>query len=92
MYHSKPVQGFTFCLFELNLEARNPHCSILPLRLRTHFGKEKRPAGVDPNGLSQIWLPAVDTLRNLFYAPTLDMKITINRLEQVSIIDSIFGV
>jgi hypothetical protein len=31
----------------------------------------------------KIWLPTVDTLRNLFYAPTVEMKITFELLRQV---------
>ncbi len=29
------------------------------------------------------WLPTVDTLRNLFDAPTVDMKVTLELLRQV---------
>jgi hypothetical protein len=30
----------------------------------------------------EVWLPAVDTLRNLFCAPTVKMTITVDRLAQ----------
>ncbi len=32
--------------------------------------------------LFRSWLPAVDTLRNLFAAPTIDLKITFDLLRQ----------
>ena len=35
--------------------------------------------------LRPIWLPTVDTLRNLFYAPTVDLKITFELLRQGSL-------
>jgi hypothetical protein len=34
-------------------------------------------------GFGQIWLPAGVTLRNFFYAPTVEMKITFDLLRQV---------
>jgi hypothetical protein len=30
----------------------------------------------------EVWLPSVDTLRNLFCAPTVEMTITVDRLAQ----------
>jgi hypothetical protein len=33
----------------------------------------------------RIWLPTVDTLRNFFYAPTVEMQITFELLRQGSL-------
>ena len=42
----------------------------------------EKAAGANSGDLRPIWLPAVDTLRNLFYAPTVEMKITFDLLRQ----------
>jgi hypothetical protein len=44
--------------------------------------QREKAAGANSSDLRPIWLPTVDTLRNLFYAPTLDMKITFELLRQ----------
>jgi hypothetical protein len=35
--------------------------------------------------LLRVWLATVDTLRNLFYAPTVEMKLTFDLLRQGSL-------
>jgi len=51
--------------------------------LENEYASEKeRPLGVEPDGLYKRLAPAVDTLRNLFYAPTVEMKITFDLLRQ----------
>jgi hypothetical protein len=44
--------------------------------------KMNKAAGFRAGGLYLIWLLAVDTLRNLFYTPTMEMKITFELLRQ----------
>jgi hypothetical protein len=44
--------------------------------------QNEKAAGITSSDLRPIWLPAVDTLRNLFYAPTVEMKITFELLRQ----------
>ena len=39
--------------------------------------QNEKAAGANSSELRPIWLSAVDTLRNLFYAPTVEMKITL---------------
>jgi hypothetical protein len=66
---------------------------LLPLRLSTFdilavtntLGKEKRPLEIIPTTLIRKWLPTLDTLRNLFYAPTVDIKIEFELLRQGSL-------
>ena len=36
--------------------------------------QNEKAAGVNSSDLRQIWLPTVDTLRNLFFEPTVVMK------------------
>jgi site-specific DNA recombinase len=45
--------------------------------------QNEKAAGATSSDLRPIWLPIVDTLRNLFYAPTVDMKITFELMRQV---------
>lgn len=35
-----------------------------------------------PAAFVKSWLPTLDTLRNLFYGPTVEMKITFDLLRQ----------
>ena len=44
--------------------------------------QNEKAAGVNSSDLRQIWLPTVDTLRNSFYAPSVEMKITFDLLRQ----------
>lgn len=44
--------------------------------------QNEKTAGANSSGLRPIWLPAVDTLRNMFYAPTVEMKITFELLRR----------
>jgi hypothetical protein len=50
--------------------------------------QNEKAAGVTSGDLCPIWLPTMDTLRNLFQAPTVDMKITfelmMGRLDRVT--------
>ena len=47
--------------------------------------QNEKAAGVTSGDLRPIWLPAVDTLRNLFYAPTVEIKITFELIRQGSL-------
>jgi hypothetical protein len=44
--------------------------------------QREKAAGATSSDLRPIWLPTVDTLRNFFYAPTVEMKITFELLRQ----------
>jgi hypothetical protein len=44
--------------------------------------QRQKAAGVDSSDLRPIWLPTVDNLRNFFYVPTAEMKITFDLLRQ----------
>lgn len=44
--------------------------------------KKKGPEALVPEAL-EIWLPTVDTLRNFFFTPGVDMKLTMRRYAQI---------
>jgi hypothetical protein len=77
-------------VFELDVEGSDSYCYVPPTvlifaPLPTLLGKEKRSPELTSSDRIQKWLPAVDTLRNLFYAPTVEMKITFELLRQGSL-------
>ena len=41
--------------------------------VETVLGQRKTAAGASSSDLRPIWLPTVDTLRNLFLVPTVEM-------------------
>jgi hypothetical protein len=47
--------------------------------------QNEKAAGGDSSDLRPIWLPTLDTLRNFFYAPTAEMKITFELLRRCSL-------
>ena len=47
--------------------------------------QRQKAAGGNSSDLRPIWLPTLDTLRNFFYAPTVEMKLTFDLLRQGSL-------
>ena len=62
--------------------ARRPEGMTAKTLGRRVKGGQKNSHRAGGYSLLEIWLPTVDTLRNLFYAPTVDMKITFELLRQ----------
>jgi len=52
---------------------------------REYRGKDRGSLKLTPATFIRKWLPTVDTLRNLFYAPTVEMKNTFDLLRQGSL-------